>query len=392
MPPPSPRRPKAEQPGGLPGNRASSKATPAMATQAAGSNGDSKPGRRGLTQTRGDRRDRQDAGDGRGRGGPSRGPGRGGHGRAVASGSHRNGNRCQGQGRRGVCPARTGSRRQTPRRLRAQPPSGQMRNSPRRHGGSHGRGPDFQPLRTPPCRRCRARPRPRGPPSRRATTRRQPPRRWRPRPNRPWQAAGATPPAVGQTQAASANTCRRSPAADVLAGDCRRHGPRTRRRRRPQPLSRPTTAAFAREAAAEPAAKDGRAKPVARRCGPIQPRPSAAASTGRPAAAPTRRTSRDGRRPGPPTSARPTGCGSCSGCEQAFQSMSDRGGTVRLKLSPPELGSMRLEITVRNGALTARARDGNARAARNMLLDNLPAPARASGPAGHQGPAVRTSM
>ena len=58
--------------------------------------------------------------------------------------------------------------------------------------------------------------------------------------------------------------------------------------------------------------------------------------------------------------------------EQAFQSMSDSGGTVRLKLSPPELGSMRLEVTVRNGVLTARA-ETETPAARNLLLDNLPA-------------------
>ena len=52
--------------------------------------------------------------------------------------------------------------------------------------------------------------------------------------------------------------------------------------------------------------------------------------------------------------------------------MSAAGGTVRLKLSPPELGTMRLEITVRNGVLTARA-ETETSAARNMLLDNLPA-------------------
>ena len=58
--------------------------------------------------------------------------------------------------------------------------------------------------------------------------------------------------------------------------------------------------------------------------------------------------------------------------EQAFQSMSASGGTIRLRLSPPELGSMRLEITVRNGNMTARA-ETETSAARNMLLDNLPA-------------------
>ena len=58
--------------------------------------------------------------------------------------------------------------------------------------------------------------------------------------------------------------------------------------------------------------------------------------------------------------------------EQAFQSINSGGGTVRLKLSPPELGSMRLEITVRNGAMTARV-ETETTAAKNLLLDNLPA-------------------
>ena len=57
--------------------------------------------------------------------------------------------------------------------------------------------------------------------------------------------------------------------------------------------------------------------------------------------------------------------------EQAFHSAGDSGGTVRLRLSPPELGSMRLQITVRNGAMTARA-ETETPAARNLLLDNLP--------------------
>jgi flagellar hook-length control protein FliK len=57
--------------------------------------------------------------------------------------------------------------------------------------------------------------------------------------------------------------------------------------------------------------------------------------------------------------------------QQAFQSMGAQGGTVRLKLSPPELGSMRLEISIHNGAITARA-ETETTAARNLLLDNLP--------------------
>lgn len=57
---------------------------------------------------------------------------------------------------------------------------------------------------------------------------------------------------------------------------------------------------------------------------------------------------------------------------RAFEALGDRGGSVRLRLHPPELGSLRLEVTVRNGTMTARLEVENANA-RNMLLDNLPA-------------------
>jgi flagellar hook-length control protein FliK len=57
---------------------------------------------------------------------------------------------------------------------------------------------------------------------------------------------------------------------------------------------------------------------------------------------------------------------------RAFQTMGDRSGSVRLRLSPPELGSLRLEIAVRNGAMSARV-EAETPAARNLLLDNLPA-------------------
>jgi flagellar hook-length control protein FliK len=58
--------------------------------------------------------------------------------------------------------------------------------------------------------------------------------------------------------------------------------------------------------------------------------------------------------------------------EQAFQDLSDQGGSVRLRLSPPELGSLRLEINISNGEMTARVQ-AETPAARNVLLDNLPA-------------------
>ena len=57
---------------------------------------------------------------------------------------------------------------------------------------------------------------------------------------------------------------------------------------------------------------------------------------------------------------------------RAFQAASERGGSVRLRLHPPELGSIRLELTVRNGMMTARLEVETA-TARAMLLDNLPA-------------------
>jgi len=57
---------------------------------------------------------------------------------------------------------------------------------------------------------------------------------------------------------------------------------------------------------------------------------------------------------------------------RAFQTVGDRGGIIRIRLHPPELGSLRLEINVRNGAMTARL-EAETASARNMLLDNLPA-------------------
>lgn len=56
---------------------------------------------------------------------------------------------------------------------------------------------------------------------------------------------------------------------------------------------------------------------------------------------------------------------------KAFESAMDRGGHVRLRLHPPELGSLRLELTVRNGQMHARL-ETETEAARNLLLDNLP--------------------
>ena len=56
---------------------------------------------------------------------------------------------------------------------------------------------------------------------------------------------------------------------------------------------------------------------------------------------------------------------------RAFEAVGDRGGSLRLRLSPPELGQLRLEISVRHGALTAQI-EAETSAARDLLLQNLP--------------------
>jgi len=56
----------------------------------------------------------------------------------------------------------------------------------------------------------------------------------------------------------------------------------------------------------------------------------------------------------------------------AFRAAQERDGQIHLRLSPPELGTLRIEIAVKQGVLTARLETESA-AARNLLLDNLPA-------------------
>ncbi len=58
--------------------------------------------------------------------------------------------------------------------------------------------------------------------------------------------------------------------------------------------------------------------------------------------------------------------------EQVFQDLNGQGGSIRLRLSPPELGSLHIEISVSKGELNARVQ-ADTPAARNILLDNLPA-------------------
>lgn len=57
---------------------------------------------------------------------------------------------------------------------------------------------------------------------------------------------------------------------------------------------------------------------------------------------------------------------------KAFEGLGSEGGTLRIRLHPAELGSLRLEVAMRNGALTARL-ETETTEAKNILLDNLPA-------------------
>lgn len=57
---------------------------------------------------------------------------------------------------------------------------------------------------------------------------------------------------------------------------------------------------------------------------------------------------------------------------RAFEAAEQRGGVVQLRLSPPELGAMRIELSVQQGVLSAHLETETA-AAKSLLLDNLPA-------------------
>ena len=56
---------------------------------------------------------------------------------------------------------------------------------------------------------------------------------------------------------------------------------------------------------------------------------------------------------------------------RAFQSAQIRGGPLRIRLHPSELGSLSIELQLENGALNAKLEVEN-QAARTVILDNLP--------------------
>jgi len=56
---------------------------------------------------------------------------------------------------------------------------------------------------------------------------------------------------------------------------------------------------------------------------------------------------------------------------RAIQAAQERDGEIRLRLSPPELGSLRLEVRVQAGQLAARL-EAESAATRDLLIENLP--------------------
>jgi flagellar hook-length control protein FliK len=56
---------------------------------------------------------------------------------------------------------------------------------------------------------------------------------------------------------------------------------------------------------------------------------------------------------------------------RAIQVAPQRGGVIRLRLNPPELGALQLEVSVQRGTLSARL-ETETQVARTLLLDNLP--------------------
>jgi len=57
---------------------------------------------------------------------------------------------------------------------------------------------------------------------------------------------------------------------------------------------------------------------------------------------------------------------------KALQTAQDRGGTLRIRLTPPELGALKIELIVRDGALSARL-EAETPAAKTAILESLPA-------------------
>ena len=57
---------------------------------------------------------------------------------------------------------------------------------------------------------------------------------------------------------------------------------------------------------------------------------------------------------------------------KAFHTAAERGGALQLRLAPPELGAVRVELTITDGVMSAQLETENATAKR-VLLEHLPA-------------------
>ena len=58
--------------------------------------------------------------------------------------------------------------------------------------------------------------------------------------------------------------------------------------------------------------------------------------------------------------------------EGAMKAAQQRDGKIQVRLSPPDLGSVKIELAMQNGVLSAKL-EAETPAARNLLLDSLPA-------------------
>jgi flagellar hook-length control protein FliK len=58
--------------------------------------------------------------------------------------------------------------------------------------------------------------------------------------------------------------------------------------------------------------------------------------------------------------------------ERAMNAAQQRDGKIQVRLSPPDLGSLKIELAVQNGVMSAKL-EAETPAARNLLLDSLPA-------------------
>ena len=74
--------------------------------------------------------------------------------------------------------------------------------------------------------------------------------------------------------------------------------------------------------------------------------------------------------------------------ERAFAAMGERDGSVRLKLSPPELGVLKLEISIHKGVMKARV-EAETPDAKSFIVGKFAGLARTSSPAKYPHSAVR---